>query len=86
MAGSPADSGSGVVYKARDPPPAWRGEKPESKLKPSVKDPQLWEAVTDVPASKCGPKLVQVLTGAATETVRHLEVEVLTIRTMGLSK
>ena len=78
MASSPVDPGGGYVYKDRDPPPAWGGERPESSLKPYLKDLQLWEAVTDVPANKRGPKLVQVLTGAAREAVRHLEVETLT--------
>ena len=59
----------GYVYRDRDPPPPWNGERPEATLKQYLKDLQLWEAVTDLPLTKRGPKLVQALTGPGVKTV-----------------
>lgn len=65
-------------YRDRDPPPSWNGEKPESTLKPYLRDLQLWEAISDLPLTKRGPKLVQALSGPAREAARRLEIAELT--------
>ena len=49
MAGSTAETG-GFVYRDRDPPPTWNGEKPESTLKPFLKDfqPEVYRQRSEV--------------------------------------
>ena len=65
----------GWVYRDKDPPPGYSGENPQSTFKAYLRDLDLWQAATDVPAEKQGLRLVQVLAGAAKSAVEVLTVD-----------
>ena len=64
----------GWVFRDRDPPPSYGGENPQSTFRPFLRDLELWQASTDIPAEKQGVKLVQGLKGPAKAAVDALPV------------
>ena len=65
---------AGQGPRDRDPPPGGMETSQRQLGKAFLRDLELWEAITDLPKSKRGIKLVQALTGPAKEAVRSLAV------------
>lgn len=67
-------------FRDRDPPPGFDGSKPEA-LKDFLRELELWQWETDIPAQKHAVKLLRQLSGPAKAAAS--EVDVATLKTEG---